>query len=137
MFQTVSLSPLDLTVFNEDGKAIINLNKLENDSTTIQECWKLRYKKLHEEFLEYRNNILTYRKLRSASKTDLQNLIYYGEIFKNYNINNENVLTPSGNKITLNIQRTSYYREPYSSDLLQKFMQYLSRNAFDIDFLND
>lgn len=137
MFQTVSLSPLDLTVFNEDGKAIITLNKLENDSSTIQESWKLRYKKLHEEFLEYRNNILTYRKLRSASKTDLQNLIYYGEIFKNYNINNENVLTPSGNKITFNIQRTSYYREPYSSDLLQKFMQYLSRNAFDMDFLND
>jgi hypothetical protein len=137
MFKTVSLSPLDLTVFNEDGKAIINLNNLENDSSTIQESWKLRYKKLHKEFLEYRNNILIYKKLRSASKNDLQNLIYCGDIFKNYNINNENVLNSSGNKITIDIQRISYYREPYSSDLLQQFMQYLSRNAFDMNFLND
>lgn len=137
MFQTVSLSPLDLTVFNANGKAIINLNKLENDSSTIQESWKIRYKKLHEEFSGYRNSISTFKNLRSASKGSLRSLIYYGEIFKNYDINNDNVLNRSGNKITLDIQRTSYYREPYSSDLLQKFMQYLSRNAFDRDFLND
>jgi hypothetical protein len=136
MFQTVSLSPLDLTVFNADGKAIINLNKLENDSSIIQESWKLRYKKLHEIFLEYRDNISTFKKLKSSNKDNLRSLIYYGEIFKNYDINNENVLNHSGNKITIDIQRTSYYREPYSSDLLQKFMQYLSRNAFDRDFLN-
>lgn len=137
MFQTVSLSPLDLTVFNENGKAIINLNKLENDSSTIQDSWKLRYKKLHAEFSEYRDNISTFKKLRSASKVNLQNLVYYGELFKNYDINNENILNNSGNRITIDIQRTTYYREPYSSDLLQKFMQYLSRNAFDMDFLND
>lgn len=137
MFQTVSLSPLDLTVFNPEGRAIINLNKSEHDSKTIQESWKSRYKKLHTEFSEYRDNISTFKKLRSSSKNDLKSLVYYGEMFKNYNINNDNVLNRSGNKITLDIQRTAYYREPYSSDLLQQFMQYLSRNAFDRDFLND
>lgn len=138
MFQTVSLSPLDLTIYNTEGKAIINLNKSEHDSMTIQESWKLRYKKLHEEFSEYRDNISTYKRLRSTNKDSLKNLVYRGEIFKNYNINNDDdVLNRSGNKITLDIQRISFYREPYSSDLLQQFMQYLSRNAFDRNFLND
>lgn len=137
MFQTVSLSPLDLTIYNTDGKAIINLNKTEHDSMTIQESWKLRYKKLHGEFSEYRDNISTYKRLRSTNKDNLKNLVYHGEIFKNYNINNDDVLNRSGNKITLDIQRISFYREPYSSDLLQQFMQYLSRNAFDRNFLND
>lgn len=137
MFQTVSLSPLDLTIYNTDGKAIINLNKSDHDSMTIQESWKLRYKKLHKEFSEYRDNISTFKKLRSTNKDSLKSLVYYGEIFKNYNINNDDVLNRLSNKITLDIQRTSYYREPYSSDLLQQFMQYLSRNAFDRNFLND
>ena len=136
-FKTVSLLPLDLTIYNTDGIAAINLNKPENDSQTIQESWKLRYKRLHKEFSDYRDNISTFKKLRSTNKDGLKNLVYYGEIFKNYHINNDNVLNRSGNKITFDIQRTSYYREPYSSDLLQQFMQYLSRNAFDRDFLND
>ena len=136
-FKTVSLLPLDLTVYNTDGTATINLNKSEHDSMSIQESWKLRYKRLYKEFLDYRDNISTFKKLRSASKDSLKNLVYYGEMFKNYNVNNDNILNRSGNKITLDIQRISYYREPYSSDLLQQFMQYLSRNAFDRDFLND
>jgi len=135
--KTVSLSPLDLTVFNSDGKAIINLNKSEHDSKTIQESWKLRYMQLHEEFSEYRDNIRTFKKLKSVNKSSLKNLIYYGGLFKGYNINNDDVLNRSGNKITFDIQRISYYREPYSSDLLQQFMQYLSRNAFENNFLND
>ncbi len=137
MFQSVSLLPLDLTIFNPDGKAIINLNMSEHDSKTIQESWKLRYKKLHEEFSEYRDNLSAFKKLRSSGKNNLKNLVYYGELFKNYNINNDSVLSQTGNKITFDIQRTKYYREPYSTDLLQQFMQYLSRNAFDRDFSQD
>jgi hypothetical protein len=136
-FKTVSLIPLDLTVFNIDGKAIIDLNKLEHESMIIQESWKLRYKKVYKDFLDYRNNINTLKKLRSSKKGSLKNIIYNGELFKNYNINNENALNRSGKVLTLDIQRTSYYREPYSNDLLQQFMQYLSRNAFERDFLND
>ncbi|MEQ8626757.1 hypothetical protein [Ekhidna sp.] len=136
-FKTVSLLPLDLTVFDPKGRATINLNNLEHDSKTIQDSWKLRYKKLHDEFLEYRNKIITFKKLRSSDKDGLKRLIYYGEMFSNYNINNDDVLNSSRNQITFDIQRITYYREPYSSDLLQQFMQYLSRNAFDRDFLMD
>lgn len=136
-FKTVSLLPLDLTVYNTDGIATINLNKSKHDSMTIQESWKLRYKNLHKKFSDYRDNIKAFKKLKSASKGSLRNLVYYGELFKDYNINNDTVLNNYGNKIVLDIKRTSNYKEPYSSDLLQQFMQYLSRNAFDRDFLND
>lgn len=137
LFKTVSLSPLDLTVFNEDGKAIINLNKSDNDSSTIQDSWKLRYRKLHGEFTNYRDNIRAFKKLKSAGKNNLKDLIYYGGLFKGYRISNENVLNTKANKISFDIQRVRYYREPYSTDLLQLFMQYLSRNAFDRDFSKD
>jgi hypothetical protein len=136
-FLPVSLIPLDLTVFNSDGKAMIEMNKSEYESKIIQESWKLRYKKLYKEFLDYRNSIVTFKKLKSSNKDSFKKNIYNGFMFKNYDINNENALNRSGNRITLDIQRISYYREPYSNDLLQQFMLYLSRNAFDRDFLND
>jgi hypothetical protein len=135
-FNTISLSPLDLTVYNEDGRAIFYSDKTENNSKTIQESWKERYKNLHAEFVNYRNNIIMYRKLRANDKENLKKSIYYGDIFKGYEINNENVLNSSSNKIAFDIGRISHYKEPYSSDLLQKFMQYLSRNAFGHDFSN-
>lgn len=36
--------------------------------------------------------------------------------------------------IDFQIKRKRHYKNPYSDDLLQKFMQYLSRNAFEHDF---
>lgn len=137
LYKTVSLSPLDLSVFNTDGSATINLNKSEHESKTIQESWKLRYKQLHGEFASYRDQIRAFKKLRSSNKESLKNLVYYGEMFKGYKINNDNILNKNGNKLTIDIKRILHYKEPYSSDLLQQFMQYLSRNAFDRDFLND
>jgi hypothetical protein len=133
-FIPVSLLPLDLTVFNEDGKACIDLSQSEHKSKTIQASWKLRYKKVYKELSEYKKCVVTYLKLRSASKANLQSTVYYGGIFKNYSIDNTNSL--KGNKLTFDITRISHYKAPFSSDLLQKFMQYLSRNAFDHDFLN-
>jgi hypothetical protein len=133
-FLPVSLLPLDLTVFNEDGKASIDLSQIEHQSKTIQASWKLRYKKVHKELQDYKKSVTTYLKLRSTTKTNLKSTIYYGGIFKNYNIDNTNAL--KGNKLLFDITRVLHYKAPYSSDLLQKFMQYLSRNAFDHDFLN-
>lgn len=133
-FRTVSLSPLDLTVFNPDGVAKIDLKKSEHTSTTIQGLWKKRYKKLHKEFSEYKSGISTYKKLRSSEKNYLKEKVYYGNLFKGYDINNETALNRSGAILTFDIKRISHYKQPYSVDLLQQFMQYLSRNAFDHDF---
>lgn len=133
-FSPVSLIPLDLTVFNEDGSAQINMNQTEHPSTTVQESWKLRYKAIHQKLLPYKNSIIVFKKLKSTNKGALKNSVYQDGIFKNYDIDNQQALIH--HKLKFNIKRLTHYKAPYSADLLQKFMQYLSRNAFEHDFLN-
>lgn len=135
-FQSVSLSPLDLTVFNKDGKAKINLSEEENKSSTIQESWKKRYKVLHKVFFEYAKGIKVYNKIRLANKDVLKESIYTSSIFSGYQIDNEGSLSKKGKLLEFNIQRIAHYKSPHSDDLLQKFMLYLSRNAFEHDFTN-
>lgn len=133
-FQSVSLSPLDLTVFNKDGVSRINLSEAENLSTTIQESWKKRYKALHKEFSDFGEGIKTYNKIRIANKNILKKSVLNGSLFSGYKIDNENSLSKRGKLLEFNIQRIAHYKSPYSDDLLQKFMLYLSRNAFEHDF---
>src|SRR5690606_14943813 len=135
-FQSVSLSPLDLTVFNKDGVSRINLSEAENLSTTIQESWKKRYKALHKEFSDFGEGIKTFNKIRIANKNILKKSVLNGSLFSGYKIDNENSLSKSGKLLEFDIQRIAHYKSPYSDDLLQKFMLYLSRNAFEHDFAN-
>lgn len=133
-FKPVSLSPLDLTVFDNFGTAKLNLTEKENQSNIIQESWKKRYKELCKTFLSYANSIKTFRTLKTENKNLLKNSIYIGSLFNGFGINNENCLSRNGNLLIFNIKRIAHYRSPYSDFLLQKFMQYLSRNAFEHDF---
>lgn len=133
-FKPVSLSPLDLAVFDKSGFAHLNLTEKENQSKIIQESWKKRYEALHEMFMLYANSIKTFRKLKAGNKSILKNSIYEGSLFNGFTINNERCLSKNGNQLTFNIKRIAHYRSPYSDFLLQKFMQYLSRNAFEHDF---
>lgn len=135
-FQSVSLSPLDLTVFNKDGISRINLREAENLSTTIQESWKKRYRVLHKEFADFGEGIKTYNKIRFTNKNKLKKSVLIGSLFSGYKIDNENSLSKRGNMLEFDIQRIAHYKSPYSDDLLQKFMLYLSRNAFEHDFTN-
>lgn len=133
-FQSVSLFPLDLTIFNIDGKARINLNQIENKSTTIQDSWKSRYRELHKVFSEYAEGIKAFNKIRVDNKNILKKSIFSGTIFSGYKIDNENSLSKRGKLLEFNIERIAHYNSPHSDDLLQKFMLYLSRNAFEHDF---
>jgi len=133
-FKTISLLPLDLVVFNNEGIAYIDLNQPESNSTTIQESWVNRYKIINKIFSKYRKEIQSFKKLRSASKSDLKEAILYGQLFKGYDIDNEPVLKIRTKKLSFDITRRSNLQTPYSTDLLQNFMSYLSRNAFDHDF---
>ena len=135
-FETVSLAPLDLTVFNSDGIAKLNLKEPENHSSIIQDSWKKRYKKIHKEFSEYSDGIKIYRSLKSSRKESLKEGTYIGKMFRGYNINNDSALNKNSKNLIFNISRVGHYKAPYSSDLLQQFMQYLSRNAFAHNFLN-
>jgi len=133
-FQSVSLCPLDLTVFNKYGKAKINLSEIENRSSTIQYPWKKRYNVLHKVFFEYAKGIKAYKKIKLANKDVIKESIYIGSLFSGYKIDNESSLSKKGKELEFNIQRIAHYKSPHSDDLLQKFMLYLSRNAFDHDF---
>lgn len=133
-FKPVSLSPLDLTVFEKTGVAQLNLTETENQSNIIQESWKKRYKELHKVFLTYAISIKTFRKLKTGNKNLLKNSVYTGYLFNGFAINNESCLSKHGNLLVFNIKRIAHYRSPYSDFLLQKFMLYLSRNAFEHDF---
>jgi len=135
-FKTVDLAPLDLTVFNHDGIAKIDLNILENNLFDIQDSWKARYKYLHEIFLKYYKGIAIYMEIESPKKEGLKKQIYSGELFKGYNVTSNFNLNPN-NTLEFDIKRISHYKTPYSTDLLQQFMQYLSRNAFEHDFLKN
>lgn len=137
LFKTISLAPLDLTVFNSNGIASINLNQDKSSLLTLQDSWKVRYTQLHKQFSGYRDNIRIFKKLKSSEKENLKDSIYYGGLFKGFKINNEECLNSKSTKLTLNIERTGHYKSPYSADLLQQFMDYLSRNAFERNFLND
>lgn len=136
LFKTVSLIPLDLCVYNDNGRAVIDLNIEKNESEILQESWKKRYSELYKNFITYRDNIKLYRKLKSSNKNQLKDAIYYGKLFNGYVLNNDTCLNYNSSKITLNIQRVMNYKAPYSSDLLQQFMAYLARNAFDHNIVN-
>lgn len=131
-FQSVSLSPLDLVVYNKDGVARINLRETKNLSTTIQDSWKKRYRELYKEFLAFAEGLKTYNKIRIANKNVLRKSVFNGSLFSGYKIDNDSSLSKNGKLLKFNIQRTGHYKSPYSDDLLHKFMLYLSRNAFDV-----
>lgn len=134
-FQSVNLSPLDLTVFDKDGVSRIDLSVKKDDlPKTLQESWKKRYEILQKEFTDYAKGIKTYNKIRVANKDIIGKSVFNGAMFSGYKINNENSLSKKGNLLEFNIRRINHYKSPYSDDLLQKFMLYLSRNAFDHDF---
>ncbi len=128
-FKTISLYPLDLAVFNSKGISCIDLNKSKSDSTAIQESWENKYKILHKIFSKYKKGIQSFKRLRSANKDELKEAILYGQLFKGYDIDNARVLNNRTQTLTFDITRISNLQPPFSTDLLQNFMSYLSRNA--------
>lgn len=56
------------------------------------------------------------------------------EDLRKFKIDCTKIYNPETRIIDFQIKRKRHYKNPYSDDLLQKFMQYLSRNAFDHDF---
>lgn len=64
----------------------------------------------------------------------LEENIYSFENFDSLNLNQINNYDIEKRTFSFDIKRTRHYKSPYSDDLLQNFMLYLSRNAFDHDF---
>lgn len=135
-FKIIDLHILDLCVFNDDGVCRIKISEKEPKSLIISESWVKRYKKIHKSFESFSNNIQIYKKLKSNSKLELIDLIFKHGTFKDFDLENDNCFNNRSKVLQFNIHRLRNYKSPYSDDLLQKFMQYLSRNAFNHDFTN-
>lgn len=64
----------------------------------------------------------------------LEESIYSLENFDGFNLNHINNYDEETRTFSFEIKRERHYKSPYSDDLLQNFMLYLSRNAFEHDF---
>lgn len=133
-FKIIDLHVLDLCVFNTDGVCRIKISEKEPNSIIIAESWVRRYKKIHKSFEKFSNNIDVYKKLKTKNKTELNDLIFKTGTFKDFDLDNENCYNSRTKILEFNITRIKNYKSPHSDDLLQKFMLYLSRNAFEHDF---
>ncbi|MEY8849690.1 hypothetical protein AB9K26_12800 [Psychroserpens sp. XS_ASV72] len=141
LFKTISLDIIDLCVFNKDGKCFIDLNveKIEND--LIHYPSLERYIKIHQEFSKQGRAYIAFNDIKGQVKGELKGKINMlnpffkkPECIKDLKLGNHNLFNVKKKTFDFGIQRIKNYRSPYSTDLLQKFMQYMSRNGFDVDF---
>lgn len=82
-------------------------------------------KTLNKEIGELKNHL-------KNSEANILNI----EDLKKVKIDCSKIYTPASRMLNMPIKRVRHYKSPYSDDLLQKFMLYLSRNAFEHDFTN-
>lgn len=90
---------------------------------------------------EEKNKIIAILQPIKDEKTALENHIktlesniYSIENFESFKLNSEKNYDIGNRTFSFNIKRIKHYKSPFSDDLLQNFMLYMSRNAFDHDF---
>lgn len=141
-YKNVTLDLLDLVVFNKSGDAIIDMNQSTLSNEMIHFPWLKRYEYIYKNFLKYEKALIFFNNVKSKLDNKdldirgLQPFIYGPECLKELKINRDDIYDYTSRIFKFNIQRIAHYKSPYSDDLLQKFMLYLSRNAFEHDFTN-
>lgn len=167
-FQIVSLDILDLSIFNEEGKASINFSVPNLVNELIHFPWLKRYEYIYKNLLPFEKKLIefnTVKKTVNATiiakqqrlketeepqkaeikeeirllKEHLSNTeknIFNIEDLRKFKIDCTKIYNPQSRVFDTTIKRVRHYKSPYSDDLLQKFMLYLSRNAFEHDFTN-
>lgn len=90
----------------------------------------LKEKKLKTEVKALSKEIGTLKSNFENTYKNISNI----EDLRKFKIDCTKIYNPETKIIDFQIKRKRHYKNPYSDDLLQKFMQYLSRNAFDHDF---
>ena len=141
-FNIVELDILDLAVFNSEGACRLDMKINKIESELVQSHWKKRYEKLHSIYSKHEKAIIAYNEISESigDKAKLELLKPYIKkpyCVKDFNIGNKDVYNSQNRIFDFNIKRIKNYRTPYSTDLLQNFMSYLSRNAFGHDFTKE
>lgn len=117
-------------------KSLMNL-KIEELTNTIREFTKdiSKLDKVEKaQILEKIDPIKKEKKHLENHLKVLEKSTYSIENFNNFNLNHIDIYDPENRTFRFNIRREKHYKSPYSDDLLQNFMLYLSRNAFEHDF---
>lgn len=76
-------------------------------------------------------------KILNEHLSNTQKKVYNIEELNKVKIDCTKIYNHQSRILDTTIKRVRHYKSPYSDDLLQKFMLYLSRNAFDHDFTNN
>ncbi len=86
---------------------------------------------------------ITYDKIRKHLNGDLKkdinilNPLFDNPSFiRDFSIVNKKVYDFQNKVFNFHTSRIKRYKSPYSTDLLQNFMSYLSRNGFEVEFLD-
>lgn len=179
-FKVLPLEYLDLTVFNENGIASIDMNVSKLDNDLIHAPWLKRYEYIFTKISKYEEKIQSIHQIKDIIRNEIKLLnneireatanlnsksqeeknniiesitplknkqkdlknslkhieekIYTIENFDSFGLNTATSYDNQARIFTFDITRIKHYKSPYSNDLLQHFMLYLSRNAFDHDF---
>ncbi|WP_276378917.1 hypothetical protein [Flavobacterium sp. H4147] len=167
-FQIVSLNILDLSVFNVEGRTLINFNQSTLTNDVIHSSWLKRYEYIYKGLSSYETKIIEFKTVKdnlllsiNKKRGELQNAdagekdalkqeigilqshlnnteknIYEIHDLVKFGIKCSGLYDDKERVLDMNIKRVRHYKSPHSDDLLQKFMLYLSRNAFEHDFTN-
>jgi len=165
-FQIVSLDILDLSIFNEEGKASIYFSSPNLVNELIHFPWLKRYEYIYKDLLPFEKKLIEFNTVKKTVNTTIiakqQSLkeieepqkaeikeeirllkehlsnteknISNVEDLRKFKIDCTKIYNPQSRVFDTTIKRVRHYKSPYSDDLLQKFMLYLSRNAFEHDF---
>lgn len=135
-FKSVLLTIFDLVVYNKNGIAELYF-QAESVPEVIHEPWRKRYNTIKKELKKYRDVIIALESTQIKNKNDRQllyNFINSPQCMKDIHAEGIKAYNKEKDAFIFPIERISHYKNTYSMDLLNKFMQYLSRNGFDRDF---
>lgn len=144
-FKTMSLSLLDLVVFNDQGKGIIDLKVEDINDELYHTPLQNRYTRLRKSYLKHEKSFIAFETLKQGLTTnrDLKaQLNVLSPHFKkpfclqDFKVS-KNIYNSQSRTLDFPIERIKHYKNPFSSDILQLFTQYISRNAFEHDILRD
>jgi hypothetical protein len=132
---SIKFDVLDLAVFNEDGICKINYMKDWDDEVLFHLPLIERFKKLKKQYENCAERIIDIEKILDKAGKKKQYLSLLNPIVT---LNSKlkipkAVFNKDENSFNFEIQRIKRLKEPYSNDILQKFMLYQSRNAFEHD----
>lgn len=131
------LDVLDLAVFNSEGICKLDMKRESPNNDLLHYPLQLRFRKLHGHYFNCKNKISDLESILIQThklpqfKSLLKPIITLDPGIKGFP---DQPYNKENDEFNFEIRRVMRLKEPYSTDALQKFMLYLSRNGFDYDF---